>query len=87
MQENFEQLFQNEKIQVKKITSPAGFTSEVFTSDMDEWIYVIRGSARLDVGGEMINLKSGEHFLIPKNTSNQVLQTLEETTWLGTYIK
>ncbi|NCS99594.1 cupin domain-containing protein [Candidatus Parcubacteria bacterium] len=84
--EKFEELFRNEKIKVKRITSPKDFSSETFESQEDEWVYVISGHANLKIGEEVKELKTGDSVFIPKNTPNQVVETFEETAWLGIYL-
>lgn len=62
-------------------SSPAGFWYE---QENDEWILLIQGEATLEVEGEYLELKTGDHLFLPKNCRHRVERTSVEPAciWL-----
>lgn len=51
----------------------------------DEWVLVLRGSARLDVAGEGIDLVAGDWLLLPAGTRHRVLRAEAGTHWIAVH--
>jgi mannose-6-phosphate isomerase-like protein (cupin superfamily) len=51
----------------------------------DEWVLVVRGSARLEVAGVERSLGSGDWLLIPAGTRHRVLSTQPGTHWIAVH--
>jgi len=61
--------------------SPKGFW---YDQPGDEWVLLFRGSARLDFNGEgMLDLKSGDHLLIPARCRHRVESTSSDAIWVA----
>ena len=86
--EFFQTLFQNKSLRIERIVSK-GHNSPVNEwndQDWDEWILLIQGRARLQIDQqEMINLKPGDHLLLPAHQRHRVDWTDPdvETIWLA----
>ena len=88
MREQEEILLQTQKYCIKRITSPKGFSSEMYDQQYDEWCTILSGSAVLDIEGIEKTITSGEHVFIPKHTPHKIISTdtNQETVWLAIYI-
>jgi cupin 2 domain-containing protein len=89
-QEQFLTLFENEAVKIKRIISqshgsPPGFW---YDQPQDEWVIVLRGHAVLEFeGGELIEMKQGDHLAIARHVKHRVSQTDPETIWLAVHIE
>ena len=87
--ESLATLFENSAAKVERIVShshgsPAGFW---YDQADDEWVIVLRGSATLEfAGGELVELKPGDHLTIPRHVKHRVARTSEETIWLAVHV-
>lgn len=83
-------LFEDDRVRIERIYSngwaqPEG---ESFISDIDEFVTLEKGTAKLSLrDGEKVFLKSGDSYLIKRNTSHRVVKTDIETIWLTVFIK
>ena len=54
----------------------------------DQWVMVLKGEAVLEFGdGELVEMKPGDHLLIPKHMKHRVDRTSERTIWLAVHVK
>jgi cupin 2 domain-containing protein len=89
-QEQFLTLFENEAVKIERIVSqshksPPGFW---YDQPQDEWVIVLRGHAVLEFeGGELIEMKQGDHLAIARHLKHRVSQTGPETIWLAVHIE
>ena len=89
-EEEFLELFANRAVRIERIVSrshrsPAGFW---YDQDEDEWIMMVRGSAKLEfAGGEFVEIKAGDYLLIPEHAQHRVAETEAETIWLAVHLK
>jgi cupin 2 domain-containing protein len=89
-QEDLSILFQNPCAKIERIvsrshSSPPGFW---YDQDEDEWVILVRGEATLEFeGGELLQMKEGDHVTIPRHVKHRVHQTGPETIWLAVYIR
>jgi cupin 2 domain-containing protein len=51
----------------------------------DEWVVLLRGAARLDLGGVPVDLGAGDWLLIPAGTRHRVLWTEAGTHWIAVH--
>lgn len=83
-------LFEDDRVKIERIYSngwaqPKG---ESFISDIDEFVTLEKGTAELSLrDGEKVFLKSGDSYLIKRNTSHRVVKTDIDTIWLTVFIK
>lgn len=66
-------------------TTPPG---EWYDQDRDEWVVVLRGRARLrlEAPDEVLELREGDHLLIPARRRHRVEWTDAPTVWLALYL-
>jgi cupin 2 domain-containing protein len=89
-EERFVTLCENASVKVERIvshshSSPAGFW---YDQDEDEWVIVLCGTATLEfTGGELVELKAGDHVMIPRHLRHRVARTDQETIWLAVHLK
>ena len=64
--------------------SPEGFW---FDQPMHEWVILLRGAARLQFENQVVELKPGEHLLIPGHRRHRVDWTTpdEPSLWLAVH--
>jgi cupin 2 domain-containing protein len=86
--EEFIDILNFKNISIKRIISPASFSSEEFTQDEDEWIVIVQGSSKLRVEDKIINLKVGDSYFIRAKTPHQVVDTSKAPLciWLAVHI-
>ena len=53
-----------------------------YSSDIDEWVVVLAGSATLVVDGEQLELTVGDWVLLPAGTPHTLVRTEPGTHWL-----
>ncbi|MBN1434759.1 cupin domain-containing protein [Candidatus Fermentibacterales bacterium] len=79
-------------VRLERIVSPPGFSSPRglwYDQAWDEWVLVLRGSARLGLdGAEPVALAQGDHVLIPAGTKHRVEWTDPgaDTVWLALHL-
>jgi len=75
-----------ERIVSKGHASPAGFW---YDQEWDEWVLVVSGRAgvRFEDGKEVIEMRSGDHMVIPAHCRHRVEWTSddEETVWVAVH--
>jgi cupin 2 domain-containing protein len=54
-----------------------------FEQGHDEWVLVVEGAARLQVGGEELELRPGDWLYLPAGCPHTVLETEPGTSWLA----
>lgn len=88
--EQFLTLFENKTVKIQRIvsqsnSSPAGFW---YNQSETEWVIVLRGHATLEFeGGELIEMKEGDHLAIARHVRHRISQTGPDTIWLAVHVK
>lgn len=88
--EHFLTLFESAGIRIERIisrshASPPGFW---YDQDGDEWVIVLSGEAVLRFDdGDSVEMRTGDHLLVPKHRKHRVERTSEETVWLAVHVK
>ena len=88
-QEQFLTLFENEAVRIERIVSRSHSSPTAFWYDQSEceWVMVLRGHATLEfAGGELIEMKEGDHLTIPSHVKHRVNQTGPDTVWLAVHV-
>ena len=82
-------LAENQHVRIERIVStghasPAGFW---YDQEQHEWVMVLRGEAKLNFETESIQMRPGDHVLIPASRKHRVEWTTpdEPTVWLAVF--
>jgi cupin 2 domain-containing protein len=88
-QEQFDALLEHKNVTIERILSPPETVTEMSAQPHDEWISILQGSARLEMGEQMYQLYRGDQMLIPANTPHRVLTTSHRPhcLWLAVHIR
>ncbi len=88
-EERFDTLLSLEHVTIERILSPPGTVTELTEQPHDEWICILQGSARLEMGDQVHQLHRGDQMLIPANTLHRVLTTSHRPhcLWLAVHIR
>lgn len=86
-------LVENRGVKIERIVSDSHASPEGFWYDQEqnEWVLLVSGSAVLaienDSGIERVNLRPGDHLLIPAHQRHRVESTSpnEKTIWLAVF--
>lgn len=87
--EIFEDILRRPGLRIERIVSRGHTTTPTtpYVQDHDEWVLVLRGTARLVVGdAPERTLTTGEHLLIPAGVPHRVTHTAEPTIWLAIHV-
>lgn len=89
IEEKFESLLQYGSVRIERITShgqasPEGFWYE---QEQHEWVALLRGAARLNVSGKVVNLGPGDTVDLPAGCRHRIewTTTVEPTVWLAVF--
>ena len=52
----------------------------------DEWVVVLAGSARLEVGGETVQLAARDWLFLPAGLPHRLVETEPGTDWLAVHL-
>ncbi len=85
--ESFEALAKLRETTIERIVSSATPGLDPYDLTQDEWVLLVRGSARLDVAGETIDLVAGDYVLLPAHTPHHVVETSNGTLWLAIHVE
>jgi len=70
----FDRFCHNEEVTVKIINvAPNSKLSLQYHTRRDEFWKVIRGKGQIILGVELLNVKPGDEFFIPKNTNHRII--------------
>lgn len=83
--EIFETLLKTENIEIKKIISNTLHTPQIFCSEKNEFVVLLKGCAKLEMNKEIKKLKSGDTLFIPANTKHTLIKTKKTAIWLAIY--
>ena len=86
-------LAENKHVRIERIVSDGHASPEGFWYDQEEneWVMLLSGSAVLSIekesGIEQVELKSGDHLLLPAHKRHRVESTslTEKTIWLAVF--
>lgn len=85
-------LTESQHVRIKRIVSTGHCSPEDFWYDQDEheWVVLLQGEAKLDFeGGESVQMKPGDHVLIPAHRKHRVDWTTpdEPAVWLAVFYR
>ena len=84
--ENFKTMLKHKNVSVKRIVSNTLKTPQTFKQDVDEWVVVLQGCAKLEMDGIIHKLKKGDSLFIEANKEHTLLKTKQVVVWLAIYI-
>ena len=85
-----EEILWTESFRIERIVSRGQASPEGFWYDQqtEEWVLLVSGSATLGFDdGRKVDLRPGDHLLIPRHVRHRVERTdpEQETVWLAVY--
>lgn len=80
-----ELIFENEKIRLVR-TASLGQSTDYYDQEELEIVKIEEGSARLEIEGEIVDLKKGDILEIPPHQIHKVISQ-EKTVWLCIFVK
>lgn len=78
-------IFENEKIKMIRISSLNQVT-DFYDQDQLEIVKIVRGRAKLEIEGELLNLKEGDILPIHPHQVHRVISQ-DKTVWLCIFVK
>lgn len=84
--EIFKILLEHKNIKIEQIASSGKISDKVYKQKQDEWVLILKGSAKLDLDGKAVNMKDGDCLFIPSGQRHKVLETKSSTVWLAVHI-
>jgi len=83
--ENFFTIFKDKNITVKKIVSSDIIEDKLYIQEQNEYVFVIKGKADLEVNNKKITLNSGDSIFLKAKTPHRILSVQKGTIWLAIY--
>ena len=88
-QELTEVLVEGSNVRIERIVSDGQQSADGFWYDQEqsEWVLLVSGSAVLEFEDRKVELKAGDHILIPPHHRHRVVATssAEKTIWLAVF--
>lgn len=86
--EAFATLLQCRNVRIERILSSDCPDPVLYDQTQDEWVLLLQGEARLQVGEDEIQLGPGDYLFLPAHTPHRVLSTstVPLCLWLAVHI-
>lgn len=84
--ERFDTLLQHRNLVVERIVSSNSTTPTAYAQSQDEWVILVRGTATLEINGELKSLEAGDFVFLAAGTPHCVTQTSEGALWLAVHL-
>jgi cupin 2 domain-containing protein len=84
--ERFETLLDHRNLVIERIVSSEAITPVVSVQLQDEWVVLVSGEAVLEVGGEEIRLRAGDHLFLPAGSPHIVRKVSRGAIWLAVHL-
>ncbi len=84
--EQFDVLARFGATEIERISSSATSDGEWYEQAHDEWVVLLRGSARLEVEGQILELAAGDYLSLPACTRHRVIETSSGAVWLAAHV-
>jgi cupin 2 domain-containing protein len=72
---------------IERIVSSVRPEPVTYDQEQAEWVVLLEGEATLEVQGEVIALRAGDHLLLPPHTRHRVLETSQGARWLAVHVR
>jgi cupin 2 domain-containing protein len=86
--ETVETLANTDQLRIERIVSNGASSPEGFWYDQaeDEWVFLHQGTATLEFDdGRNVDMKAGEHLLIPAHSKHRVQSVSVDAVWIAVY--
>ena len=86
--EAFDELLRCRNLRIERIVSSPMPEPTLYDQPQDEWVLLVQGSALLEISGERVDLRAGDHLFIPARTPHRVVATSAEPrcVWLTVHL-
>ena len=84
--ERFDTLLSDKNLVVERIVTSSAITPREHVQPHDEWGVLLKGEAVLQVAGESIALKPGDHLFLPAQVPHTVERTSHGAMWLAVHL-
>lgn len=86
--EAFDELLRCRNLRIERIISSPTPEPTLYDQPQDEWVLLIQGAASLEISGERVELRAGDHLFIPAHTPHRVFATSAEPrcVWLAVHL-
>jgi len=84
--ERFHTLLAHQGLVIERILSSSKIASQTYVQSQDEWVVLLQGEALLDVEGQQVSLRSGDHVFLPSQTPHTVLSVSQGAMWLAVHL-
>lgn len=84
--ERFDTLVQQGNVVIERIVSGSEVQPVQYVQAQDEWVVLLKGEAQLDVAGQPVLLKAGDHLFLPAQTAHTVTKVSPGAIWLAVHI-
>lgn len=84
--EIFDILLEHKNIKIERIVSSDEIPDKVYEQKQDEWVLLLKGSAKLELDGKVVEMREGDYLFIPSGQKHKVLETQPGTVWLAVHI-
>lgn len=78
-------IFENDQVKIIRISS-LNQTTDYYDQDQLEIVKIVRGRAKLEIEGELVNLKEGDILPIHPHQVHRVISQ-DKTVWLCIFVK
>lgn len=79
-------LLRHRNLVVERIVSSAAIAPCEYVQAQDEWVVLVRGEAVLQVAGQTVVLKSGDHLFLPAGVPHSVERVADGALWLAVHL-
>lgn len=83
--ESFIPLHQTSTLKIEAIRSRLTHAGEEYNQEEDEWVVLIRGSAKMAIGDSEYIFRAGDSFFLERHTRHQVISTSDDALWIGVF--
>lgn len=84
--ERFDTLLRHRNLHVERIISSQDMTPTACEQAQDEWVLLVEGAATLEIAGQVVRLKPGDHVFLPAHTPHMVLEASQGAMWLAVHL-
>ncbi|MGC4068582.1 MAG: cupin domain-containing protein [Polyangiaceae bacterium] len=84
--ERFDELYRKGSVRIERIVSSGTQAPAIYVQEQDEWVALLKGTARLRVGEETLSLREGDCLALPAKVPHEVLETSEGAIWLAVHV-